>query len=165
VNDIDRFFDEALRQTKLDSRAFFRGAARELEADIRRQIRRNFSSPSIAFMRGVRVHDYEDGSYVRLSLALSNHAERQEIKGNPNLWILLPEGARLGLKRMGAGFDWNALKRRYGNNLSFAPVSDGDVVLFRSPRGVVPIYKIQKNVATKQKIEFYEKAEKVITNY
>ena len=159
---IEQFFDRELLELKLDSRVAVREAARELEADILRQIRRNFSNPSIAFMRGLKVHDYEDGSYVRLSPILSVHAEKTKIQGNPNLWILLPDGERLGFKRK---VDWSELKRRYGNKLSFAPVTNGSVVLYRSSDGVRPIYKIQPSVETRKRIEFYERAEEIAKKY
>lgn len=165
MSEVDRFFDEELRQMKLDSRTATMNAARELERDVQQQIRRNFNNPSIAFQRGLKVHDYEGGSYVRLSPILSAHAEKQNIQGSPNLWILLPQGQRLGFKRIGPGFNWTTIKRRYGTRISFAAVSDGHVVLFRSSNGVVPIYKIQEAVETKQRIEFYEKAEKIAGNY
>jgi hypothetical protein len=165
MTEIDKFFDDAFLQVKLDSRVAVREAARELEADVKRQIRRNFRNPSIAFQRGLKVHDYEYASYVRLSPILSAHAQKIKIEGNPNLWILLPDGARLGFKRIGKGFSWTELKRRYGSRLSFVPVSDGSVVLFRSNSGFVPIYKIQRSVETTQRIEFYEKATEIASKY
>ena len=140
MTEIERFFDEELRQLKLDSSAETMNAARELERDVQQQIRRNFKNPSIAFQRGLKVHDYEGGSYVRLSPILSGHAEKQAISSSVNLWILLPQGQRLGFKRISSGFNWTTLKRRYGTRISFAAVSDGHVVLFRYGNGVVPIY-------------------------
>ena len=56
-------------------------------------------------------------------------------------------------------------KIRYGNRLSFVPVDDGHVVLFRSRNGVVPVYKIQTEVETKQRIKFFETAEKIGKKY
>jgi hypothetical protein len=159
--EIDNFFDPQIKAIAVDSRAIARSAARELQADVLRQIRRNFRNPSAAFMRGVKVYEYENASYVRLSPILSVHAEPTKLQGNPNLWILLPDGARLGFKRMGKGFDWSDLKRRFGTKLSFVSVDDGTVVLFRDHGRVTPIYKIQSAVTTKQRIEFYERAEAI----
>ena len=73
----------------------------------------------------------------------------------------MPDGQRLGFKRIGNGFSWSDLKRRFGTRLSFVSVDDGTVVLYRSEEGVKPIYKIQSSVITKQRIEFYEKAEQI----
>lgn len=163
---IDDFFDESLKQVKRDSHAATSEAARELERDIRAQIRRKFKSPSIAFMRGLKVHDYEGGSYVRLSPILSSHAEATKLKGNPNLWILLPEGKKLGFQRMGnGGFNWDTLKRRYGTRISFVPVGDGHVVLYRFKNRTVPIYKIRTSVTTKQRINFIEQAQIIAAKY
>lgn len=160
--EIDKFFDDNLKQLKLDSTTATSEAARELERDVKRQIRRNFHNPSLAFQNGVKVHDYEGGSYVRLSPILSSHAEEKKIQGSPNLWILLPEGKKRGFKRISAGgFNWTLLKRRYGTKLSFVPVADGHVLLFRDGSRVVPIYKLQQTIQTKQRIEFYEKAEEI----
>ena len=163
---IDKFFDEEIKEISVESRAVASRAAYELQADIQRQIRRNFINPSLAFMRGVKVAEFESASYVSLSPILSSYAENTTIQGSPNLWILLPDGARLGFKRIGAGFNWDVLKRRYGTKLSFVVINDGTVVLYRLPSGAVkPIYKLQHSVNREQKIEFFESAERIITNY
>jgi hypothetical protein len=158
---IDQFFNDEITAIAVDSRARASRAARQLAEDVQRQIRRNFTNPSAAFSRGVKVDEFDNGSYVRLSPILSVHAEPTRLKGNPNLWILLPDGARLGFKRIGKGFNWNELKRRYGTRLSFVSVDDGHVVLYRNNGVVSPIYKIQSSVTTKQRIEFYERAEEI----
>ena len=165
MSEVDRFFDQELRGMQLESREATHQAARELAADIERQIKQKFANPSLAFQRGVKVHQFNNGSYVRLSPILAAHAETQEIRGNStNLWILLPEGQKRGFKRISPGY-WNTLQSRYGRNLSIVSVSDGHVVLYRSSSGVVPIYKIQSTVTTKQRIDFYDKAEEIANKY
>jgi hypothetical protein len=62
---------------------------------------------------------------------------------------------------MGKGFNWATLKRRYGSRISIISVDDGSVVLYRDNGVVRPIYKIQSSIQTKQRIEFYERAEAV----
>ena len=163
MSEVDRFFDQELREMSLGSREATRQAARELAADIMRQIKEKFNSPSLAFQRGVKVHEFKNGSYVRLSPILSAHAEEKQVRGNSNLWILLPEGQKRGFKRISPGY-WNVLQTRYANNLAIVPVSDGHVVLYKSRSGVVPIYKIQATVTTKQKLDFYDKAEEIANN-
>jgi hypothetical protein len=159
MSEIDRFFESEIKAIAVDSRAIASRLAEELQKDVQQQIRSNFTNPSNAFIRGVKVYEFENASYVRLSPILSVYAAETKLRGSPNLWIVLPDGARLGFKRIGKGFSWSDLKRRFGTRLSFVPVSDGTVVLFRSRSGVVPIYKIQSSVTTKQRIEFYERAE------
>jgi hypothetical protein len=162
MTQIDSFFDDEIRSIVLHSRAAATAAARELRADVLAQIRRNFNNPSIAFMRGLKVHNFDDGSYVRLSPILSVHAEPTQLQGNPNLWILLPQGVKLGFNR---NPNWDTLKRRYGTKLSFVSVADGHVLLFKDRGVVTPIYKIQSTVATKQRIEFFEKGEEIAKKY
>jgi hypothetical protein len=161
MSQIDQFFDEQTRLIAVDSRAIAQKAARELADDVQRQIRRNFNNPSAAFSRGVKVYEFENASYVKLSPILSVHAEPTKVNGSPNLWILLPDGARLGFRRMGKGFNWDTLKRRYGTRLSFVAVDNGHVVLYRNNGVTSPIYKIQSQVETKQRIEFYESAKRI----
>ena len=163
MSDVDRFFNDEITKIQLESSQVVRKTARELEQDIQSQIKNNFSSPSIAFMSGVKVYDFENASYVRLSPLLSSFASSQKTVGNPNLWILLPSGAKLGFKRLSSSFTYSDLKRRYGSRLSFIPVSNGHVVLYRQPNGVVtPIYKLQKAVNQTQKIDLYGAAEKYV---
>jgi hypothetical protein len=161
MSQVNQFFDPEIKAIAVDSKAIAFDAALELQADVMRQIRRNFRNPSAAFSRGVKVYEEDNASYVRLSPILSVHAEPTRLQGSPNLWILLPDGAKLGFKRIGKGFSWNDLKRRYGTRLSFVAVNDGHVVLYRNNGVVSPIYKIQSQVETKQRIEFYEKAQEI----
>ena len=165
MTDTDRFFDEELKQIDLESNRAAHDAARELERDIQRQIRTNFNSPSLAFQRGVRVSEWDGGASVRLSPILSSHGLEREQQGNPNLWILLPEGQRLGFKRIGKGFDQDLLKRRYGNQLSIVPVRGGRAVLYRGRNGTVPVYKIQSSVEMPQRIDFYGAADRIGERY
>ena len=163
MSDVDRFFAEEVTNIQLESKQAVRQAARELERDIQSQIKKNFSNPSTAFMAGVRVYDFANASYVRLSPLLSSFVEDKTIKGNPNLWILLPSGAKLGFKRLSSSFSYTDLKRRYGSRLSFVPVRNGHVVLYRQPSGTVtPIYKLQKAINSYQKIDLYGAAQKYV---
>ncbi|MEM8828761.1 MAG: hypothetical protein AAGE96_05320 [Cyanobacteria bacterium P01_G01_bin.19] len=165
-SDIDAFFSEEIKAVATDSMAIASRAAAQLQEDVERQIRRNFKNPSAAFIRGVKIYEFETAVYVRLSPILSSHAQSQTISGSPNLWILLRDGVRLGFKKMGVGgFNWDVLKRRYRSRLSFVAVADGHVVLYKHYGQVFPIYKIQLQVQTKQRIEFYEKAEEVADKY
>ena len=165
MSNVDRFINDEIKAIATSSRAIARAAAEELYYDVQRQIRQNFRNPSTAFVKGLRIYEFDNASYVRLSPILSSHAHSTKLQGNPNLWILLPDGARLGFKRMGKGFNWDTLRRRYSTRLSFAPVGDGYVVLYRDRGSVHPIYKIQNNVQTKQRIEFFESAEEIGRGY
>ena len=163
MSEVNKFFDSEITTIKLESKQAVMEAARELEQDIQSQIKKNFVNPSAAFLAGVKVYDFENASYVRLSPLLSSFAEPQKVTGNPNLWILLPTGAKLGFKRLNASFSYPDLKRRYGSRLSFIPINNGHAVLYRQPNGVVtPVYKLQKFVTRTQKINLYDAAKKYV---
>ena len=163
---VDKFFDSEIKAIAVSSNAIARQAARKLQEEILSEIRRNFHNATAAFRSGVKVYDFENASVVTLSPLLSSFAQPQKIQGSPNLWILLPEGAKLGFRRLGNGFGWSDLKRRYGKRLSFVPVSDGHVVLFRTNRGQVkPIYKIQSAVNREQKIDWHGAINKVAQEF
>lgn len=162
----DRFWQEQERIIKLDTRAAVSSAARELEAEVKRQIRANFNNPSAAFSSGIKVYDFDNASIVRLSPILSAHAQAKTIKSNKNLWILLPDGVRNGFKRISSSFNWTTIKRRYSTRVSFVAVSNGHVLLFRQSNGqIVPIYKLQQSVNQPQRIQFYEAAEEIAKKY
>lgn len=169
MNQVNQFFDSEIKAIAVDSKAIAIGAAEELRDDVLRQIRRNFNNTNAAWAKGVKIYELDDGAKVFLSSLLSYHAIPPQSPlskggrgdGNPRLWILLPDGVKLGFKRIGKGFNWDTLKRRFGTKLSFVSVADGTVVLYRSEQGVKPIYKIQSEVTRKQRIEFYEKAEEI----
>jgi hypothetical protein len=170
MSKVDRYFDEEIKAIAVDSKVIAIDAAEELRDDVLRQIRRNFSKGgartalTAAWARGVKIYELDDGAKVFLSSLLSYHGiPPGKTEGNPRLWILLPDGKKLGFKRIGKGFNWDTLKRRYGTKLSFVSVNDGTVVLYRSEQGVKPIYKIQSEVRRKQRIEFYESAARIGT--
>ncbi|MEL6493565.1 MAG: hypothetical protein AAFQ41_00395 [Cyanobacteria bacterium J06623_7] len=163
---IDDFFDQETKAIATDSKAIALEAAEELYQEVQRQIRQNFNNPSAAFSKGIKIHEFENAVYVRLNSVLSNHAQSAEIRGNPNLWILLPPGQQLGFNRMGeGGTSWDVLKRRFGSRLAITPVADGYLVFYRTKGQTYPIYKIQQQVKTRQRIEFYEKAEEIARSY
>ena len=162
MGEVDRFFDSEIKAIAVSSNAIARQLADDLQADILGQIKQAFANPSAAFMKGVKVYQFENSSIVRLPPLLSSFAQPQRIQGHPNLWILLPDGSKLGFRRMGNGFNWTDLKRRYGTRLSFVKVSDGTIVLYRTPQGEVkPIYKLQSAVDREPKIQFFESAERI----
>lgn len=166
MSEVDQFFDDEIKAIAVDTKAIAKRAAEGLAEAVQRQIRRNFNNPSGAFSRGITIHEFENAVYVRLSPILSSHSRGETIQGNRRIWILLPDGERLGFKRMGTGgTSWDSLKRRYGYRLAFVPVDDGHVVLYRNAGKTTPIYKIQDQVQTKQRIRFYETADEIAEQY
>lgn len=161
MSEVDRYFDKQIKSITVSGEQALSRAAYQLKDEIERQIRRNFNNPSQAFIKGLKTEAFETASYVRLSPLLSSHAQSQNITAAKNLWILLPDGAKLGFRRFSKSFNWSTIKRKYGRRLSFVPVNTGTVVLFRGRNGVFPIYKIQKSVKTVQRLKFFESADRI----
>ena len=162
MSEVNRYFDQEIKAIAVDSNAIACKLAYKLQADTLNQIKQAFGNVSAAFMKGVKVYQFENAAIVRLSPLLSSFAQPQKIHGNPKLWIRLPDAERLGLGRMGQAFNWTDLKRRLGTQLSFVKVNDGTVVLLRTRQGeIMPIYKIQTAVDREQKIEFLESSERI----
>lgn len=165
MGEVDKFFSDEIRAIKAQGKARARKASVDLQKSIDRSIRKNFNNPNASFARGVKIYDFSRGSTVRLSPLLSTFAKDRTVRGTPNLWILLPEGEKLGFKRIGKNFNWNTLKRRYGTKLSFVEVQGGVIVLYRSRQGIKPVYKIQQTVQSKQKIKFYSEGVRIGEQY
>lgn len=83
MTEVDRFFNSETKAIAVDSSAIAKRAAYELQSDVLRQIRQNFRNPSVAFMKGVKVYEFDDATIVRLaSPILSSYAEDVEIQGS-----------------------------------------------------------------------------------
>lgn len=164
MSDLDRWFDQQISEIELDFKHAANGAAEALAREVKSQIRRNFNNPSAAFVAGVKVYEFDAAAVVRLSPILSSHAQPATSKGNPNIWILLPDGERLGFKRMNGAY-WRSFQAKYKRSISFVDLGSGSVVLFKKGSQVVPIYKIQNSVDRKQRIDLDGAAQKVAREF
>ena len=159
MSEADRFFENELYTLRLESQEAVRSAADELKANLQKEFRSKIGWRSQNLTRGIKVYHFENASYVRLNPVLSSYAQRISIRGNPNLWILLPDGERLGFKRIGRGNGWRNLKARWGSRIFF----HNDVVIFRHHSGRnYAIYKLQKQVERKQLINLEKLSEEII---
>lgn len=123
---------------------------------VKGQVDRNFKT-SKRLKKGVKMYgrydEDETVASVRLSPILSGHAEKRIISGNPSIWILLPDGERLGFKRMSSG-GWDKFQSRYRDRLFYQKVADGTVIVYRHSNGSnYAIYKIQSAVMTRQRLD------------
>ena len=146
MSEVERFFENELYTLRLESQEAVRSAAAELRLELEREFSYKLNIGSKALERGIRVHHFEQASYVRLNPFLSSYAQRVSIRGNPNLWILLPDGERLGFRRIGQGNGWRDLKRKWGSKIQFV----NKTVVFRHGDGRrYAIYQIQERLERK----------------
>ncbi len=159
MSEVDNFFNTELDTLRLESMEAVRSAADSLRLKLHQEFQQKLGWQSANINRGIKVYHYETASYVRLNPVLSSHAQRVSISGNPNLWILLPDGERLGFKRIGQGNSWRDLKAKWGSRIFL----HNEVVVFRDRSGRnYAIYKLQKRVNTRPVINLQKLAEEAI---
>ena len=157
--ELDNFFNTELETLRLESQEAVRSAADSLRLKLHQEFKQKLGWRSPNLNQGIKVYHLEAASYVRLNPVLSSFAERVRIRGNPDLWILLPDGERLGFKRIGQGNSWRDLKAKWGSRIFF----HNNVVIFCAQNGRnYAIYKLQKQVESRPRIDLDKLAHQAI---
>jgi hypothetical protein len=95
----------------------------------------NFKGRSLNQLVRIKTGKDENPTiYVRVGFGDNQTARTKVI-------ILLPEGRRLGLPRVGN--QWNAIYSKYKSKFKIVRTKNGWVVLFNANGRIVPVYKIQ----------------------
>ena len=142
-----------------------RKAARKLQKGLQQQARSRLRGGG-SLSKGFRIYDITGGAIVSLGRLQSVFATPggTTIQGSKYLWILTPEGAVLGFKRIGKGNTYTDLKRKYGSNLFIRNDSGDGVVLYRKNGRLYPVYILKKQVDIPQKIQLDSEADKAFNN-
>ena len=157
--ELDNFFNTELETLRLESVEAVRSAADSLRLKLHQEFQQKLGWRAQNLNRGIKVYHFETASYVRLNPVLSSHAQRISIQGNPNLWILLPDGERLGFQRINKNNSWRKLKERYGRQIYFV----NNVVVYRHDSGrKFAIYKLEKRIDTRPRINLEKLAKEAI---
>jgi hypothetical protein len=154
-------FDDEARHLEAASRAAIRSAARKLHQEAEAQIRRNFKpkSKTKGSFGSVKVYDLPTSSRVSLKPGyLEAFAEGKTIRGKPTLIILLPDGKRLGFKRISRSNTWSSVWQRIHTKARLVGMGDGLVVLYQHRGKNYAIYKFQKQTQTPKLISLQAKA-------
>lgn len=157
------FFEREAQRLEKVGKGAAAQAALLLRSQTASQVRRAMDAKLVG---GISVYHFpprngQSASVVRLSPPLSAAAVSSKIQGDPYLWILLPDGKKLGFKRISNSNTWISLKRKYGDKLSMRK-SNGGVNVYYSYRGrSYAVYKLSPQVNSPQKIEFLETAENI----
>ena len=141
-----------------------RKAARKLQKGLQQQARSRLRGGSLS--KGFKIYDITGGAIVSLGRLQSVFATPggTTIQGSKYLWILTPEGAVLGFKRIGKGNTYTDLKRKYGSNLFIRGDGSGGVVLYRKNGRLYPVYILKRQVHIPQKIQLDSEADKAFNN-
>lgn len=154
-------FEDEARSLASATRAALGSAARKLQREAESQIRRNFKPRSKTKGSFGSIKSYDLATSSRVSIKpgyLQAFAEGKTIRGKPTLIILLPDGERLGFKRISRSNSWLSVWQRIHKKARLAGVGDGLVVLYRHRGRSLPIYKFQKQTTTPKLISLGAKA-------
>ncbi|NJK40568.1 MAG: hypothetical protein HC934_02895 [Acaryochloridaceae cyanobacterium SU_2_1] len=162
------FFRAEIKNIDAASSSAIKIAASALQRETRKQLRANFKKgpgSSGSFHRAVKIKNLPSkaglgpAAYVSLGVPFMRiFEEGGTVRGRSgNLIILLPEGERMGFRRITKGNPWPRVWQRISKAAFVMAKSDGSLVLYRG----VPIYKIQLQVQLPKKISFYKLAEEI----
>lgn len=155
-------FDDEVRRLEAATRAAVSSAARKLQREAESQIRHNFKpkNKTKGSFGSVKFYDLATSSRVAISPGyISAFAEGKTIRGKPTLIILLPDGERLGFKRISRRNSWPSVWQRIHKKARLVGVGDGLVVLYQHRGKNYAIYKFQKQTTAPKLISLGAKAE------
>lgn len=135
-------------------------AAKNLSHEAQQQIKRNFKST--AGFGSVKTYDLKSSSVVSIKPSfLSAFAEGKTLRGKSTLIVLLPDGERLGFKRISKNNTWASVWQKIHNRAHLVGVGDGIVVVYSYRGKNYAIYKFQKSVTVPKLISLGAKAEAI----
>jgi hypothetical protein len=155
------FFEEEARSLSRAAVVTIRNIARTLQRETEAEIRRNFKpkSKTKGSFGSVKVYDLPTSSRVSLKPGyLEAFAEGKTIRGNPRLIILLPDGERLGFKRINRSNSWTSVWQRIHTQARLVGVGDGLVVVYSHRGRNYAIYKFQQATKAPKLISLQAKA-------
>jgi hypothetical protein len=164
---INVFFKAEVKNLETATAIGIKTTATKLANETKKQLRKFKIKNNSNFAKSVKVYNLGakgalgPASFVRLGIPWINiFQEGGTVTGKANLLILLPEGEKLGLKRIKPG-QWGKFWDSNKKNLFTRKVPDGVIVFLKKDGAVYPIYKFQKSVTIPKKLDFYETAEKL----
>lgn len=172
---VDQFLRSEVKNLNAATATATKVAARALKREVQKELRSNFKpgrNSNGAFFKAVKVRDLPadparglgPASFVRLGVPFMGiFQEGGTVQGKGSLIILLPEGERLGFKRISKGNPWGEVQRRWGKFLFPIKVSDGLVIGYENPKTKTrhAVYKFQPQVTLPKKLSFLEMAEEI----
>lgn len=159
---MSKFGDEAEKLAHQASMSI-RESARSLARVAKSEIRSGFKSKKNKGSFGsVKIHDLPNSSRVSLRPGyLEAFEEGKTIRGKPTLIILLPDGERLGFKRISKSNSWASVWQRIHKKARLVGVGDGLVVIYEHRGRSYAIYKFQKQTTAPKLISLRAKAKAI----
>jgi hypothetical protein len=163
------FFRQKEKDLTAATLAAYKVGAEKLKKDTMQELRQNFkkSRNSAGFFKAVSAKaglSQRGNPYARVSMKIKFMEIFQTggtIKGNPWLIILLPDGAKLGFKRITKGNPWKSVWESIKSRASLIKVADGILIAYKKNRTKILIYKLQKSVTVSKKLTFLERGQAI----
>lgn len=140
-----------------------KASARQLKRTAEAEIRSNFKQKKTKGSFGsLRIVDLPNSSRVSLRPGyLEAFEEGKTIRGKPTLIILLPDGEKLGFKRISKSNSWASVWQRIHKKARLVGVGDGLVVVYEHRGRSYAIYKFQKQTTAPKLISLRAKAKAI----
>lgn len=173
--EIEAFLNSQVGDVTRSLIKIFKDRGSALKQAIKGQLRQNFKSgrspQSAGFFNAVKQYDLQPSAslgpatFVRLGVPfISIFEEGGTIAAQGKFLIsLLPDGKRLGFKRISKGYPYEAVYSKFKKQINLVKLGDGSIlVLFKQLNGIsVPIYKFQKQVKLPKLISFFDQADRI----
>ena len=170
------FFAAQIKDLNSATRAVIRSSARQFKQEIVRQVRTNFKrglNSNGSFFKAFKIYDLDadasrgPASYVRAGVPFMNvFEEGATIKNKKSqfLIVLLPQGEKLGFKRISKGNPWGKVWAQFGKHFVLKVLSNSKILYSYEWGGkLTPVYLFTKSVKLKKRLNFFEPAE-IIAN-
>ena len=169
------FFAAQIKDLQTATQAVIKASARQFKQEIQKQVRANFKRGTFSngsFFKAFKIYDLNSdvmrgpASYVRAGVPFMNIFEEGKIinsKRAEYLAVLLPQGEKLGFKRISKGNTWTRVFNQYGKHLKVLNIraGNGKIFIYDYAGTQTPVYLLIKSVRIKKKLNFFQAAEQI----
>ncbi|MFM6134020.1 MAG: DUF6441 family protein [Sphaerospermopsis kisseleviana] len=167
------FFAAEIKDLQTATRAVIKASARQFKQEIQKQVRTNFKRGTFSngsFFKAFKIYDLNadvvrgPASYVRAGvpfLHIFTTFNTITAKGD-NLAILLPEGEKIGFRRISKGNTWTRVFSQYGKYMRiFNTKGGGKLIAYDYGGKLTPVYLLIKRVRLRKRLDFWETAQTI----
>lgn len=169
------FFAAEIKDLQSATHAVIRSAGRHFKQQIQRQVRRNFKPGTFSngsFFKAFKIYDLSADatrgpvSYVRAGVPFLHIFTAGTTITNRNagyLTILLPQGEKIGFRRISKGNTWTKVFSQYGKYMTALNIRGGGGKIFIYNYGgkQTPVYLLIKAVRIRKRLDFWESAQEI----
>jgi len=167
------FFAAQIKDLNSATRAVIRASVRQFRQDIVKQVRTNFKrgvNSNGSFFKAFKIYDLEadanrgPASYIRAGVPFMKVFQDGATITNKKaqfLIVLLPQGEKLGFKRISKGNPWRKVWAQYGKQFRMRKVGNTTVFTYEFQGKSTPVYLFTKSVTLRKRFDFFAPAEAI----